>query len=259
MPECHAWSLLGSCQMLPAGIHQKSPAAAGAAWLEVGRLGTDGGAAVGSPEPSSAPRPLTPHCALTELQLASVDWHGPENTHGHHTAETSSGQLVVRRGQPFTLTLHFHSHSRNYEPGFDSMHLVAETGKGGTPGQAPVLVFQPKRVAASTSSPGKSGFSSPQGTSPGKPGLPSPPCCKTLPPPPQTKQHKGCFHSWLPGSRNRRGAVEKDSRKMVLPPTLRPWAESLPGAGSGDWALPRRARGNGSHAEYAAPKLPSSF
>ncbi|XP_026543258.1 protein-glutamine gamma-glutamyltransferase 5-like [Notechis scutatus] len=40
----------------------------------------------------------------------------------------SSGQLVVRRGQPFTLTLHFHS--RNYETGSDSMHLVAETGPG---------------------------------------------------------------------------------------------------------------------------------
>uniref|UniRef100_A0A8C6XVW2 protein-glutamine gamma-glutamyltransferase n=1 Tax=Naja naja TaxID=35670 RepID=A0A8C6XVW2_NAJNA len=76
-------------------------------------------------EPSSAPRPLTPHCAPTELQLAFVDWHGLENTHGHHTAEMSGGQLAVRRGQPFTLTLHFHS--RNYELGFDSMHLVAET------------------------------------------------------------------------------------------------------------------------------------
>uniref|UniRef100_A0A8C6XYE8 protein-glutamine gamma-glutamyltransferase n=1 Tax=Naja naja TaxID=35670 RepID=A0A8C6XYE8_NAJNA len=48
-----------------------------------------------------------------ELQLAFVDWHGLENTHGHHTAEMSGGQLAVRRGQPFTLTLHFHS--RNYE------------------------------------------------------------------------------------------------------------------------------------------------
>lgn len=83
-------------------------------------------------EPSSAPGPLTPHCAPTELQLAFVDWHGLENTHEHHTAEMSSGQLAVRRGQPFTLTLHFHS--RNYEPGFDSLHLVAETGKGGEGG-----------------------------------------------------------------------------------------------------------------------------
>uniref|UniRef100_A0A670ZQ26 protein-glutamine gamma-glutamyltransferase n=1 Tax=Pseudonaja textilis TaxID=8673 RepID=A0A670ZQ26_PSETE len=49
----------------------------------------------------------------------------PGNAHGHHTAEMSNGQLVVRRGQPFTLTLHFHS--RNYETGSDSMHLVAET------------------------------------------------------------------------------------------------------------------------------------
>lgn len=134
--------------------------------------------------------------------------------------------------------------------------------EGGTPGQAPVLVYQPKRVAASTSSPGRSGFSSPQGTSPGKPGLPSPLRYKSSSspvPPPQTKQHKGCFHSWLPGSSNRRGAVERDSRKVVPPPTLSSWAESLPGAGSSDWALPRRARGNGSHAEYAAPKLPQNF
>lgn len=216
MPECHAWSLLGCCQMLPAGIHQKSPAAAGAAWLEVGRLGTGRGAAVGKGARLCPTAPHS-HCALTELQLASVDWHGPENTHGHHTAETSSGQLVVRRGQPFTLTLHFHSHSRNYEPGFDSMHLVAETGKGGeggTPGQAPVPVFQPKRVAASTSSPGRSSFS-PKGTSPGKPGLPSPPHCKIPPPlcrPSSTKAH-GCLSPEIGG-----GLLRETAGRSCLPP-----------------------------------------
>lgn len=54
-----------------------------------------------------------------------------------------------------------------------------------TPGQAPVLGFQPKRITASTPSPGRSGFSSPQGTPPGEPGLSSPPHCK--PPPLQTR------------------------------------------------------------------------
>uniref|UniRef100_A0A8C7E3C2 protein-glutamine gamma-glutamyltransferase n=1 Tax=Naja naja TaxID=35670 RepID=A0A8C7E3C2_NAJNA len=97
-------------------------------------------------EPSSAPRPLTPHCAPTELQLAFVDWHGLENTHGHHTAEMSGGQLAVRRGQPFTLTLHFHS--RNYELGFDSMHLVAETGPGPERAIFLVSLSQPHSRAA---------------------------------------------------------------------------------------------------------------
>ncbi|XP_025031012.1 protein-glutamine gamma-glutamyltransferase 5 [Python bivittatus] len=75
------------------------------------------------------------------LQLAFVDWHGPENNRAHHTAETSSGQLAVRRGQPFALTLHFHS--RNYQPGFDSMYLSAETGPGPEQAIFPVGLSQP--------------------------------------------------------------------------------------------------------------------
>ncbi|XP_063002042.1 protein-glutamine gamma-glutamyltransferase 5-like [Elgaria multicarinata webbii] len=61
-----------------------------------------------------------------ELQLAAIDWQSPSNSLQHHTAEMSGEQLVVRRGQPFTVTLHFHS--RGYQPGLDCMYLIAETG-----------------------------------------------------------------------------------------------------------------------------------
>ncbi|XP_063152837.1 protein-glutamine gamma-glutamyltransferase 5 isoform X1 [Candoia aspera] len=84
------------------------------------------------------------------LQLAFVDWHSPENAQEHHTAETGSGQLAVRRGQPFTLTLHFHS--GNYQPGFDSMHLIAETGPGPEQAIFPVGLSQPHTCEAWTAS-----------------------------------------------------------------------------------------------------------
>ncbi|XP_053105281.1 protein-glutamine gamma-glutamyltransferase 5-like isoform X2 [Hemicordylus capensis] len=60
------------------------------------------------------------------LQLEFVDWQSPANNLRHRTAEISSQRLLVRRGQPFTITLHFRA--RGYQPGVDSAHLVAETG-----------------------------------------------------------------------------------------------------------------------------------
>ncbi|XP_042318208.1 uncharacterized protein LOC121928060 [Sceloporus undulatus] len=60
------------------------------------------------------------------LQLACLDWQSARNHRDHHTVEMGGHQLVVRRGQPFALTLHFHS--RGYQPSRDAMYLVAETG-----------------------------------------------------------------------------------------------------------------------------------
>ncbi|KAJ7332320.1 hypothetical protein JRQ81_014500 [Phrynocephalus forsythii] len=60
------------------------------------------------------------------LQLAFVNWQNPRNNWEHHTAEMGGQRLIVRRGQAFTLTLHFHA--RGYQPWRDSMYLIAETG-----------------------------------------------------------------------------------------------------------------------------------
>ncbi|XP_061486117.1 uncharacterized protein LOC133386476 [Rhineura floridana] len=94
-----------------------------------------------------------------ELQLAFISWQSPKNNVQHHTAEMGTRQLVVRRGQPFTITLHFYS--RGYQPGRDSLHLIAETGpqpevQAGTRSIFPVGPGQPDSTgvwrAASVSS-----------------------------------------------------------------------------------------------------------
>ncbi|XP_048352849.1 protein-glutamine gamma-glutamyltransferase 5-like [Sphaerodactylus townsendi] len=62
----------------------------------------------------------------TGLQVASIDWLRPRNNLRHHTAEISTQRLIVRRGQDFDFCLHFHP--RGYQPGADSVYLIAETG-----------------------------------------------------------------------------------------------------------------------------------
>uniref|UniRef100_A0A8D2KXQ9 protein-glutamine gamma-glutamyltransferase n=1 Tax=Varanus komodoensis TaxID=61221 RepID=A0A8D2KXQ9_VARKO len=70
--------------------------------------------------------PGVPVLLPPELQLMFIDWQCPSNNRQHRTAEMSNTRLITRRGQPFTFTLHFLS--RGYQPGLDSIYLVAETG-----------------------------------------------------------------------------------------------------------------------------------
>uniref|UniRef100_A0A8D0HTV2 Protein-glutamine gamma-glutamyltransferase 2 n=1 Tax=Sphenodon punctatus TaxID=8508 RepID=A0A8D0HTV2_SPHPU len=56
----------------------------------------------------------------------SCDLECEFNGQKHRTAETGCQQLVVRRGQPFTVTLHFAG--RGYEEGVDRLALNVETG-----------------------------------------------------------------------------------------------------------------------------------
>ncbi|XP_068006284.1 protein-glutamine gamma-glutamyltransferase 2 [Melanerpes formicivorus] len=61
-----------------------------------------------------------------ELVLETWDLQCERNGREHRTAEMGCQQLVVRRGQPFTITLHFSG--RPYEEGVDKLAFDIETG-----------------------------------------------------------------------------------------------------------------------------------
>ncbi|XP_042743367.1 protein-glutamine gamma-glutamyltransferase 2 [Lagopus muta] len=61
-----------------------------------------------------------------ELVLETWDLQCERNGREHRTAEMGSQQLVVRRGQPFTITLNFTG--RDYEEGVDKLAFNVETG-----------------------------------------------------------------------------------------------------------------------------------
>ncbi|XP_048188574.1 protein-glutamine gamma-glutamyltransferase 5 isoform X2 [Perognathus longimembris pacificus] len=60
------------------------------------------------------------------LEVALMDFQSSRNNVQHHTEEISLDHLLVRRGQPFTITLYFRN--RGFQPGLDSIIFVAETG-----------------------------------------------------------------------------------------------------------------------------------
>lgn len=59
--------------------------------------------------------------------LESWDLQCERNGREHRTAEMGCQQLVVRRGQPFTITLHFSG--RSYEEEVDKLAFNVETGE----------------------------------------------------------------------------------------------------------------------------------
>ncbi|XP_015272503.1 PREDICTED: protein-glutamine gamma-glutamyltransferase 2 [Gekko japonicus] len=61
-----------------------------------------------------------------DLELQSCDLRCERNHRDHRTSEMGCQQLVVRRGQPFSLTLHFAG--RSYEEGRDKLAFDVETG-----------------------------------------------------------------------------------------------------------------------------------
>ncbi|KAM5245888.1 protein-glutamine gamma-glutamyltransferase 2 [Ctenodactylus gundi] len=60
------------------------------------------------------------------LNLERCDLELEANGRDHHTADLCRERLVVRRGQPFQLTLHFEG--RGYEAGVDTLTFSAVTG-----------------------------------------------------------------------------------------------------------------------------------
>ncbi|XP_027725841.1 erythrocyte membrane protein band 4.2 isoform X2 [Vombatus ursinus] len=63
------------------------------------------------------------------LHSKSCDLQVARNNEEHHTKDISSRRLVVRRGQPFTITLHIHPVVRGFFQILKKVTLVAQTGK----------------------------------------------------------------------------------------------------------------------------------
>lgn len=52
----------------------------------------------------------------------------PENNKNHHTEEISTERLIVRRGQPFTITVSFSAPVHNYLQQMKRTFLIVQTG-----------------------------------------------------------------------------------------------------------------------------------
>lgn len=80
-----------------------------------------------SPELPLAPVLFTLLLLFLELVLERCELELEANGRDHHTADLCRERLVVRRGQPFRLTLHFQD--RGYEASVDRLTFSAATGK----------------------------------------------------------------------------------------------------------------------------------
>ncbi|XP_054421084.1 protein 4.2 isoform X2 [Pteronotus mesoamericanus] len=63
------------------------------------------------------------------LGIKSCDFQAARNNEEHHTKDISSRRLVVRRGQPFTITLHFRAPVHAFLPVLKKVALIAQTGE----------------------------------------------------------------------------------------------------------------------------------
>ncbi|KAM4622712.1 protein-glutamine gamma-glutamyltransferase 5-like [Discoglossus pictus] len=60
------------------------------------------------------------------LELAFSDFQSKKNNTLHHTEEISDRRLIIRRGQAFSITLHFKT--KEFQQGVDKILFIAETG-----------------------------------------------------------------------------------------------------------------------------------
>lgn len=63
---------------------------------------------------------------MVALELRFIDLQISKNNKEHHTKEMGLKRLIVRRGQPFTLQVHF---NRPFHSRTDHITFVAETGE----------------------------------------------------------------------------------------------------------------------------------
>uniref|UniRef100_A0A8C5U6I6 Erythrocyte membrane protein band 4.2 n=1 Tax=Malurus cyaneus samueli TaxID=2593467 RepID=A0A8C5U6I6_9PASS len=61
------------------------------------------------------------------LSIKKCDFMIPENNKNHHTAEISTDRLMVRRGQPFTITVSFSAPIHNYMQQMKRTFLIVQT------------------------------------------------------------------------------------------------------------------------------------
>lgn len=63
------------------------------------------------------------------LGIKSCDFQAARNNAEHHTNDISSQRLIVRRGQPFTISLHFQAPVHTFLRALKKVALIAQTGK----------------------------------------------------------------------------------------------------------------------------------
>ncbi|KAM5178565.1 protein 4.2 [Callospermophilus lateralis] len=63
------------------------------------------------------------------LDIESCDFQAAKNNKEHHTSAISSRHLIVRRGQPFTISLHFRTPVHRFLPTLKKVALIAQTGQ----------------------------------------------------------------------------------------------------------------------------------
>ncbi|XP_054571537.1 protein 4.2 isoform X1 [Eptesicus fuscus] len=66
---------------------------------------------------------------MDPLGIKSCDFQAARNNEEHHTKDISSRRLVVRRGQPFAIRLHFRAPVHAYLPALKKVALIAQTGE----------------------------------------------------------------------------------------------------------------------------------
>ncbi|XP_029470566.1 erythrocyte membrane protein band 4.2-like isoform X5 [Rhinatrema bivittatum] len=62
------------------------------------------------------------------LQIPKCELNAAKNNKAHHTDEMSTRELIVRRGQDFTIILHFKSEVKQYLKNLRKFFLIAQTG-----------------------------------------------------------------------------------------------------------------------------------
>ncbi|NXF76416.1 EPB42 protein, partial [Sclerurus mexicanus] len=62
------------------------------------------------------------------LSIKKCDFKIPMNNSNHHTEEITTERLIVRRGQPFTITVNFSAPIHNYLQQMKKTFLIAKTG-----------------------------------------------------------------------------------------------------------------------------------
>ncbi|KAB0392968.1 hypothetical protein E2I00_019861 [Balaenoptera physalus] len=67
--------------------------------------------------------------ALPGLGIKSCDFQAARNNAEHHTNDISSQRLIVRRGQPFTISLNFWAPIRTFLQTLKKVVLIAQTGE----------------------------------------------------------------------------------------------------------------------------------
>ncbi|XP_007933457.1 protein 4.2 [Orycteropus afer afer] len=63
------------------------------------------------------------------LSIKRCDFQAARNNEEHHTKAISSRRLIVRRGQPFIIILHFHAPVHAFLPTLKKVALIAQTGE----------------------------------------------------------------------------------------------------------------------------------